>query len=441
MEWRFNIAGLWHTVQKRLTNRRFWHDSSLLMAANIIVAVLGLLRVPITTRILSKDEVGMLGIIDTLLPFIQLLSLPGLDSATYHYMAQGEKSALRINLFTRLRWSLLSVAGFIIVGLYQFGTGEVLVGWLCVIAGLAYPVTTGLTAVAGALAAQEQFIALFWYRIGEALTRYGGLLALLGVSLFSSRVLGFAIGEKVALVLLQVGVAYWLLQRLRDMRTPAMAKDKEREMLRYGNHLTALLLISTLQTRVDGLLVGWFLPLGVMADYSIAQMVQTQFKNLWGVYYSVRYPPFVRLPLARRRRRMVLEMGIIWVAFAVMGIILGFGLLMFIPIFLPSEYISSLPSINWLIAAFVMSVPGLFVEMYFRTCQNERSQYILRGAAAIGGSLIPIPFIWLWQIDGVLLGRFVVSLVFSALAAALFILESGSKAHGRSVLSDKPGAA
>lgn len=415
---------LWRSVRQRMVSRRFWRDSGLLLSANVIVAVLGLIRVPVITRILTKDEVGMLGVVISVLPFLQLLSLSGLDLATYHYVAKGDPGAFRVNVATRLRWSILSTLGFLVGGIYWLGAGNPTLAGLFVIAGLTYPVTTGLTAVAGVLSAKEDFVRLFWYRISEALTRYAGILVLLVLPLLATQVLWFFLANQVALAALQVGVAIWLLDQLRRAKSPPMSSEERREMVRYGKHMTGLNAISTAQTRVDSLLVALFLPLGVMADYSIAQIVYTQFKNLWTVYYTVRYPPLVRLPLARRRRRMVMETGVVWAGSALVGLVAGAALWVLVPIILPQEYTSSLPFISWLLAAFVVSIPGFFAETYFRTQQDERSQYLLRGAAAVSGVVLPALFFLLWQAYGIVLGRFLSGLVLSIVGALLFIRDA-----------------
>jgi len=425
VKWHVDKMQLWQSIQRRLRNRRFWRDSGLLMLANVIVMVLGLVRVPVLTRVLSKDDVGMIGVVASVLPFVQLFSLSGLDGATYHYVAKGYPGALRVNIATRLRWSILSTLGFLVGGVYWLWAGNPILAGLFTIAALTYPVTTGLTTVAGVLSAREDFGHLFWYRIGEALTRYVGFGVLLLLPALSTQVLWLSLANKVALAMLQVGVASWLINQLREDKSPPMPPEERQEMVRYGKHLTAINSISTAQTRVDALLIGWFLPLSVMADYYIAQLVYTQFKRLWTVYYAVRYPPLVRLRLARRRRQLVLEIGVVWAGFILLGLATGSGLWVLVPVILPREYVPSLPFINWLLATFVVSIPGFFAEMYFRTRQDERSQYLLRGAAAVSGVVLPSLFILFWQAYGVVVGRFVASLVLSALGVLLFLRDKG----------------
>jgi O-antigen/teichoic acid export membrane protein len=412
---------LWQRARRRLNNRAVWRASGLLLTSSVLVALLGAVRIPILTRMLSKDEVGMIGVAASILPFLQLLSLSGLDSATYHYTAKGHPAALQVNVATRLRWSLVSTLGFFLAGMYWHWRGNQALAWLLAIAGLTYPLTTGLSAGAGVLGAREDFGRLFWYRLGEAVTRYAGFSLLLILPWLPERVLWFYLLNNLALAALQIETTRWLVSQARREGTSPMMGEAKQEMVRYGKHLTLVNAISTAQTRADSLLVGWLLPLSVMADYSIAMLAYAQFKRLWSVYYSVRYPPVVRLPLARRRRRMIFETGVVWAGFAGLGLAAALGLWVLVPIILPPEYRTSLPIINWLLATFVISVPGFFAEMYFRTQQDERSQYVLRGVAAVCGIILPLVFILLWGVRGVVVGRFAASLIFSAVGLWLFL--------------------
>lgn len=418
------FAQLWGSVQKRLRNRQFWRASGLLMLANVIVLALGLIRTPAMTWLLPKEQVGMMGVVAAWLPFLQLLSLSGLDSASYHYVAKGQPGAFMVNLAYRLRWSLLSTVGFLVGAAYWWGQGAVPLACMFAIAGVSYPLTVGLSACGGMLGAQENFVGLFWYRLGESLTDFVGFVPILLSSWLVNQVVTFYGANQVATAVMQILVTVWMVKKLRSARTQPLPPDDEREMVRYGRHLTLMNGIGVAQTRTDALVVGSVLPLATMADYSIALLIYEQFKRLWGVYLSVRYPPLVRLPIFRRRRRILIEGGIIWLGFAIAGIGLGALTHWLIPIVLPSVYTSSLQYVNWLIAAFVVGIPGYFAETYFRTQQDERRQYIMRGTAAVFGVAMPASLVIVAGAVGVAIGRFVGSLVLSLIGVGLFWRES-----------------
>ncbi|MCB0121905.1 MAG: oligosaccharide flippase family protein [Caldilineaceae bacterium] len=415
-----NIASLRTLALSKLHNQRFLRNSGLLMLANIIVTALALIRTPTVTWLLPKEEVGMIGVVGAWLSFILLLSLPGLDSASYHYVVKGSQWAFLVNIRHKTRWALLSTVAFVCGAGYWWWRDDPALSIIFLIAGAVCPIVLGLSACSGTLAAREKFGALFWYRIADSLTDFVGFIPLLFSIWWINRAITFYTVNQLATMAMLGFVAWWLVKELPTSERQAPDKAVEREMIRYGQHLTLIAALGVVQSQVDSLLVSALLPLTVMADYAIATMIYNQIKTLWGVYLSVRYPVFVRLALARRRRRMLWEGGLVWVGFAITGGMLYLVALWLIPLLLPDSYRSSLPYIGLLILAFLTLLPGAFVEVYFRTEQDQRQQYILRGASATAGVLLPSLMISNWGVIGVAFGRILAGVVFSVVGLWLF---------------------
>lgn len=404
---------------RRLRNRHFLHAGGLLLAANLITSAIGLIRMPAMTWLLPKEEVGMLGVLLAWLPFLQLLSLPGMDAASYHYIAQGYRWAYAVNLAYRLRWSLASMAGFGAGAWYWMSQGNPALAALFIAAGLLYPATTALSAASGTLAALENFTALFWYRILEALADLLGFLPLLLGVWWLSRAFTFYLSSQLALAGLLIAVTLRLLRHFRTTGDAAPDPADRAGMVNYGRHQTGLVAIGVIQGRADAVMVSAFFPLTVMADYSLALLLQSQMKNFWTIYLSVRYPPLVRMPHAQRRRRMVWEAALVTLGFAGMAVLLGGAAALVLPWILPPSYASLLPYLNWLLAIFVLSVPGYFAEVYFRTEQDNRRQYLMRGAAAVLGIVIPLTLLPSLGLQAIFWGRAGAALLFSLLGLGL----------------------
>ncbi|HBY09482.1 MAG TPA: hypothetical protein DEH22_17495 [Chloroflexi bacterium] len=416
----FNLR---QAIWSRLNNKGFLQNSGLLLLANMIVIGLGLIRTPAITWFIPKDQVGMIGVVASWLPFARLLSYPGLDFASYHYMSKGESWAFVINLRYRIKWSLLSGALLLVGAVYWLQRGETMLAWIFLISGLFFPVTNGLTATAGALGSREQYKDLFWYRIFESITDFAGFIPLLFSSWWLSQVVTFYGANQLATAIMLIVYGIWIWKQLHDENTPVLSADDEREMLRYGKHQTALNTISILQTRTDAFLVGALLPLTTMADYSIALMVYEQFKRLWNIYVTVRYPRLVRLPIVRQQQRFFLEGCLVWVGFIMMGVFISALAHWLIPIILPAEYASSLGYMDILIATAVITIPGGFAELYFRMQQDEKKQYYMRVLSAIVGVIAPALFVIRWGAYGAAAGRLIAGLILSIAGIWLFTVE------------------
>jgi O-antigen/teichoic acid export membrane protein len=416
-----NVVALRTLLVTKLHNRRFLRNSGTLMLANIIVTGLALIRTPAMAWLLPKEDVGMIAVVGAWMPFILLLSLPGLDLAAYHYIAKGDQWALITNLKHRLRWALLGSLGFVAGAGYWWMQGNQPLMWIFVVAAFFAPLSMGLGICGGALGALERFGSLFWYRLGDSLTDFVGFIPL-AFSLWWLRPgIVFYATNQLATVLMLLGIAWWLVRQItaNQQRTPN--PQEEHEMVHYGQHLTVLSGLSIAQSQIDSVLVSALFPLSVMADYAIAQIVYNQFKQLWSIYLAVRYPPFVRLPVQQRRRRIFSEGCIVFLGFGVIGMGVWVLAQWLIPVLLPPSYISSLNYIGWLIVSFLALLPGSFVEVYFRTEQDQKSQYVLRLISAVFSVALPATLIMRWGIQGVITGRILGYALFSLLGIVLFI--------------------
>lgn len=419
---RLNLVTVLPAIRRRLHNHRFWRDSGLLMLANVIAVGAGVIKTPATTWLLTKEEVGMIGVVTAWSAFLVFLSWPSsLHASTYHYVAKGYPSAFLVYLKQQSQASLLSVVGYLICAAYWgYWQGNPVLASLFVIGGVLYPFTDMLSASAGMLGAQEKFVELFWYRIGRTLSRFTGFIFLIASVWWFNPATTFYATNQTVMGAFQLGVVIWLVWQLRRMQVAPMPSEDRREMLRYGKHQTGVTVISVIQSRMDQLLVSVFMPLAVIADYSIGLLVYTQLKQIWQIYVGVRYPQLVRLPVQKRRWRIVAEGGILWLGILAFALILSLAAYWLIDILLPASYASSLGYIILLLATFVVGVPGFLAEVYFRTQQDERRQYILRGTAAILSVVLPTLLIMPLGAYGVVIGRFIGNIGLSLTGAWLF---------------------
>ena len=353
--------------------------------------------------------------------FLVYLTWPSsLSAAAYHYVAKGQPAAFSFMLRHQLSRSLWSVLGFLASAAYWNWQGQETLAVLFVIAGLSYPTTIVLAACAEMLAAQENFVGLFWYRLGQYLASFTGFIFLLLSIWWGSRVVTFYAINQISLSALQIGVAVWLVWRLKQTNAPPVSVEDQRNIMRYGKQLTGVAGISTVQLHIDRLFVSALFPLTIMADYSIAVTVQAQFKRIVSVYISMRYPPLARMPILIRRRRLLIEGAIVWIGFIAFGVATAVLAHWLVPLVLPPSYATSLIYIDWLIAITVIGTPGGLVEFFFRTEQDARRQYIMRATSAILTVILPLTLVYRWGIYGILLGRCAANLLFSIIGMWLF---------------------
>jgi len=188
-----------------------------------------------------------------------------------------------------------------------------------------------------------------------------------------------------------------------------------------------IIILSVLQALIDAFLVSTLLPLAIMADYSIALLVFEQFRRLWGIYVAVRYPKLVLMPVECRRKRFVSEGSIIFFGFIILGCVVSLLGQWLIPLVLPSSYVSSLGYMYLLIASVVAGTPGSLAETYFRTQQDEKSQYKMRIVSAIVGVVAPFLLVYHWGAYGAATGHLVANITYSSVGVWFFRREYNQK--------------
>jgi len=387
--------------------------SGLLLLANLIVMGLGILRTPLITWMIPKDQVGMLAVVLSWLPFVSLLSLPGIDSSAYHFVSKGETNAFVIGVIHRIRWSLLSALAFGLGSVVFFIKNENQTAWLFFVAALSFPFTYGLTAPAGILGAIRNYKGLFWYRILESLTDFAGFIPLIFSVLIINKITTFYTSNQIATAIMQIFVVIWLIKILRKEVHQPPHGDLNSKTFHYGKHLSAITGISVVQSRLDAFLVGLSQPLNVMADYSVALILQEQLRRLWGVYTTIRYPVLVRMPKKPRLSRFILEGGLFWISLTMVSFLVAILAHWLVPLILPPSYAGSLVYMDLLIIAVLVGVPGGLVELFFRTEQDEKSQYKIRIMGVIWSIIFPPLFLYYWGANGAAVGRILANAAFS----------------------------
>ncbi len=105
---------------------------------------------------------------------------------------------------------------------YWWSVGDGGVAWLFVIAAVSYPVTIGLTAAGGMLAAQEKFNKLFWYRLWESITDFAGFIPILLSVWWVSQIATFYAANQVATAVMMLGYTWWIIRGLRRGGDPPL---------------------------------------------------------------------------------------------------------------------------------------------------------------------------------------------------------------------------
>jgi O-antigen/teichoic acid export membrane protein len=407
-----------------ITSKKIFQSTSILLFSNVIVSLFGIVRTPLITWIFPKNEVGMIGVVTSWLPFIHLISMSGIDAAAYHYVTKGRTNAFSIGVQQRFLWSILGAFSFGVGAAYWFFSDKPDLGWIFTIAAVSFPLTYALNASPGFLGSQGKIVSLFWYRIGESLTDFSGFIPVLLSIIWINQITTFYTTNQIATAVMQITVTGILLIQIKKKVFTPLPVEEKTKMLAYGKHLTALTGIGVLQSKTDAFLVAAISPLETVADYSIALIIQEQLRRLWGIFSTLRYPVLVRLPLAVRRKRFIIEGSLLLLVLTLAAILITVLSYWLIPIILPENYSTSLNYLVVLLVATLVGMPGGLVEMYYRTQEDQKHQYWLRVFGAIMGIIFPLLLVVKFGAFGAAVGRMVANFFFSLFGLFLFIRQT-----------------
>jgi O-antigen/teichoic acid export membrane protein len=346
--------------------------------------------------------------------------MSGIDTAAYHFVTKGHKDAFIVGVRQRFLWSLLGCLGFCVGAVYWFLSDSPELGWLFLVAAISFPFTYALSASPGYLGSQGLFSGLFWYRLGESLTDFAGFLPVLLSVIWINRITTFFSTNQFATALMQITVTVFLIKKIKNIVSVPLPADDKKKMFSYGSHLTALTGIGVLQSKTDAFLVAALQPLETVADYSIALIIQEQLRRLWGIFSTLRYPVLVQLPEHNRRKKFIVEGGLLICALSLAAFVISVLAFWLIPIILPKDYSTSLNYMVVLLGATLVGTPGGLVEMYYRTLEDAKHQYWMRIFGAVVGVIFPTLLVIKFGAFGAAVGRLLANLLFSLFGLWLF---------------------
>ena len=403
-----------------LVSRYLVVSSVPLLVAQGVTIVLGLGRNTILTNFLSKEDFGALNYLTGWLALISLLSLPGLSAAIAQYVARGHWEAIRLGIRRRLLAGLLPMLVLVVFGLTRFGAdqnGLLPIVWL--LTALFFPAAHVLTLVGNILSALKRFRWLAGYQVGQSAAFLAA--AAIGVWAWSFQPLaGIVLFQWLLLSGLNISFLTKVGRVKGEYEHQPLLSPQRKQFYRFGTHLTALIAIGQIQSRIGALLLGGAVSLAALADYAIGDIFFEQMRSLWNLYYSVSYPRLITLNKRDRWRQVARETKMVTPAFTILTGLIGIALSFIIPWLFSAKYASSLIYVWILLLAFICSIPGGFFEIYFQIEEVQQALYHIRLTAALVGVVLPPLLLLVWGPLGIPLSRVVANLVYSATGFILY---------------------
>ncbi|MGV8048738.1 MAG: oligosaccharide flippase family protein [Anaerolineaceae bacterium] len=244
------------------------------MIGEVAIALSGFISFPIFTRLLTKEEYGIMNIISVTLGLVATFSSAGLRHASQRFYHHYEKRNQLSSFYTTV---LVSSCAFAILGTGSF----VALGVLLSYAGVLLDNTRSIILVASGLILARVMMNMIGslYRIREeaaiysifsVLTKYVGMmLSIALISYYFHNLYGFFVGLSIGEVLILLLLIAHMVKHFgwpKSAFSPAIFK----ETLAYGFPFIIASLAAVVLSMGDRYLIGFFLNVESVATYSVA---------------------------------------------------------------------------------------------------------------------------------------------------------------------------
>lgn len=379
---------------------RYYLPGSFWLTSSYVISILLSLTLSVLfARLASQTLYGQYRFALSFFSLLAILSLPGLNLAMVRAIANGRDDAFMHGTGSKFKFSCLAAIPLLGMAWYLLVFKESSLGWAFVIAAPLFPLTYGF-------ANSAYFTGKKRFRDGGVLlvVQRGFMVFLVGVTLMVTHNVVLVI---FAYLLAQAIVNISVYQRIRrslPYREPRgdthSQGSSQRDFIRYGQHLTAMRIISTVAGQLDKLLLAYFLGFQHVAIYAIATTIPEAAKGIFKQISSLVLPRLAGTPKDKvyyKIRTKVLHLFLLGIfSAAVLWIILPH----LIPLVYTSKYAGAV------FPAQILALSLLFVPLIqtLRSAlvshQATRQLYMFYTIVPITRTLLVISLIPLWGVTG-----------------------------------------
>jgi len=358
-------------------------------------------------RLVTKDVYGQYKFVLAVLGLMTVVSLPGMSQAIIQSIARGHLTSFKVGIEARLKWSLLGSATLIGLSGYFFFIRLEAFWSLILLAAVLFPLWSSFESIHAWYVGRQAFKQLTIYRtilvaipaifISVSLLVYPNVFILVFANITSVTVLNTLFFMKI--------------------RKQITNTQRDKKFLRYGKHLSAMKLLSSVAFYLDKLLLAYFLGFAEVATYTIASTLPEQLKKLVKLADPLMIPKLSATPAKRARRKIQRHSMLLFGITVLMLLILIFITPHIIKLFFSERYIESIPYMQVLFASFLFVGPARVYQNLLIAKKKIRSLYHIN--AFYAGSLIFFLLILTptWHVWGV-----VVATVLSRISSQLLII-------------------
>lgn len=387
-----------------LARTGFWSN-----AGTIFVTLASFLLYIVLSKYIPKDIYGTYQYLLSLGAIIGAFTLTGMNSAVTRAVALGYEGALRSAIEIQMRWNGVPLLLAWTIGGYYIYHNNYTLGIGLLLIGVFVPLNNTFNTYAAFLQAKQDFrrgflLSLWWnipYYTSVAVAAYFYKAALI---LLAANLISQCIGLIVAYV--------------RTLRVYKPLRTEDPELLKYGNHLSAMGLFNSAAAQIDTILAFQFLgPVG-LAVYSFSTAIPDRIGGLLKFVPAAAFPKLVGKSPRSIRYKLLRQLVLGTVVSAVLaGIYVVIAPYIFQFFF--HEYLESVPYSQWYALVLVTGMSGVLINALVAH-GNVRNLYVFNTVNPVVLLCIQATGVIFYGLPGLIASRIVGSVWTFILSLAMF---------------------
>jgi O-antigen/teichoic acid export membrane protein len=313
------------------------------------ILIIGMIFVVTFARIASRELYGQYQLVLSIIATFSVVSISGLNTSILQSIARGFEGDYRKAVLISFKWSLLlGTPIFILIGIYHIYQNQLGLGYSFLIVSLFFPFLYSTNTWESFVQGKERF---------DLLAKYSIIRTILNTSLLILILIIFK--ENLILLVLayvsSISISNYFFYKKTNKFSENQKKDPN--SIKYGWFLTKINGLNLFFSKIDYLLVGYFLGIESLAVYSIGMTFGVKIKDLFKVIFSVLSPQIARKGFDKKINYLV-----IFLAFSMIAGILYFILPTVINVLFSSKYEDSIYISQIYILFLPIFITGLLAE-------------------------------------------------------------------------------
>lgn len=372
------------TDMRYLASGSFW-----LGLGQAVSSLCALLLAVAFANLVSPETYGTYKYLLSLAGLMAIFSLPGMTTAFARATAQGKESTIHATTRARVMYACLGSVVALAGSAYYFANGNVELAIALLVIAATLPLFDTLTSYLFYFVGKRRFDLRTRY---YALTQVASTIALVATLFFTDDLLLILLAYFLPLIAIRAAL-YWHFSRALP---PSGSKEDDAEVKRYGMHLTAMQILTTIANEMDKVLIWKFLGPAQVAIYTFALAIPEQVKGPLKGVGELAFPKFAgQTPDEVRQNRPALFRKLSLYALALALVAVAYMLAApFVFALLFPQYMESVPYSQLFALSIVANVASIPIAL-LSAQQQTKAQYVIavvQPVITIGllASLIPL---------------------------------------------------